>query len=262
MFVLCFGAVHISLFAFLLLEAFRGEWHWGIFIALLLATLAGSVTAIAGIWGLLAPIGEATRALVALRDGQVESRVPVDGPDMAGILLESVAHATRSTAERMADLKGIATTDLLTGLPNRRGLIERFEERAPVSGVLALLDTNGFKRINDTLGHIEGDRVLRALADRISTVLREDDLASRWGGDEFVLFFPDLSLGEARIVLNRLDLDLKRRPVLKIDNVPINFAYGLSEIEELGEGRLESLIAQADAELFEDKKRKRRKENA
>ncbi|MXO49028.1 diguanylate cyclase [Erythrobacter vulgaris] len=262
MFVLCFGAVHIPLFAFLLLEAFRGEWHWGIFIALLLATLVGSVTAIAGIWGLLAPIGEATRALVALRDGQVESRVPVGGPDMAGMLLESVAHATRSTAERMADLKGIATTDLLTGLPNRRGLIERFEERAPVSGVLALLDSNGFKRINDTLGHIEGDRVLRALADRISAVLREDDLAARWGGDEFVLFFPDLSLGEARIVLNRLDLDLKRRPVLKIDNVPVDFAYGLSEVEELGEGRLESVIAQADAKLFEDKKRKRRKANA
>ena len=265
MFALCFGAVHIPLIVFLVYEVVRGQWHGGIFLALLLATVVGSVTAIAGIWGLLAPIDEATRALRALRDGNTDSPVPVGGPDMAGMLLESVAHAARSTAERMADLKDIATTDLLTGLPNRRGFVERFRERFPVYGTLALLDSDDFKRINDTLGHIEGDRVLRALGDRISAALRPEDLAGRWGGDEFILFLPGLDLAAARGVLDRLELGLKRRPILGLGGTPVAFSYGLCAVEEspeLDERALESLIARADAELFVDKRRKRQATDA
>lgn len=255
MFALCFGAVHIPLVTFLVYELIRGQWHWGIFLALLLATVAGSAAAILGIRGLLAPVVEATRSLHALRDGDLAQPVPVGGPDMAGQLLESVAHATRSTAEKLADLKGLATTDLLTGLANRRGFLEGLQARETVNGFLAVLDGNNFKRVNDVHGHIEGDRVLRGIAERIVATLGPDDLAARWGGDEFVVFFAGCDEMETTYRIERLRQTLRRRPLARVDGEPVSFAYGLAEITPQDAGSFDAVIERADKALYKDKGR-------
>lgn len=254
MFALCFGAVHIPLITFLIFQAIRGEWHWGIFFALLIATVVGSAAAILGIWGLLAPMQEATRSLRALRDGDHSRPVPIGGPDMAGQLLESVAHAARSTAEKMDSLQDIATTDLLTGLANRRGFTEALRERGSGKGTLALLDGNRFKRINDEHGHIEGDRVLRAMAERIAGTISDSEIAARWGGDEFVIFFPDKEVTEANYQLERLRLTMRRRPLARVDGVPVSFAFGLTAVTPEDWDNLDAAIARADKALYEEKR--------
>jgi hypothetical protein len=120
-FTISFGAVHIPLITYLVLEAIRGHWDWPTFTVLLISTVIGSGFAIAGLAGLLRPVSVATRGMRALRDGTPPQDIPAGGPDMAGELLESVAHALRSTSERFDELKDMAVTDPLTGLFNRRG---------------------------------------------------------------------------------------------------------------------------------------------
>ncbi|WP_156494180.1 GGDEF domain-containing protein, partial [Erythrobacter sp. HI0028] len=76
-------------------------------------------------------------------------------------------HALRPTSERFDELKDMAVTDPLTGLFNRRGFAELLEQDPSARGTLALLDGDRFKQVNDQLGHAEGDRLLRSIADRL-----------------------------------------------------------------------------------------------
>lgn len=257
MFALCFGAVHIPLVTFLVFEALRGEWHWGIFLALLVATVVGSVAAILGIHGLLAPIDEASRALRAMRDGDLSRPVPIGGPDLAGHLLESVAHASRSTADKIDNLQELANTDLLTGLLNRRGFFEALDARENMSGTLAVIDTNNFKRVNDLHGHLEGDRVLRMMGERIREVMSGDDAAARWGGDEFLVYFADRSEDDAAKALEALAQGLIRRPLTRIDGKPFGFSSGTTALDEADRGLLDAAVARADEPLYRDKRRAR-----
>ena len=97
-----------------------------------------------------------------------------------------------------------AVTDHLTGLLNRNA-VERemnLSMRMQGSGLMFMIDLDGFKRINDELGHLEGDELLRGVADAISTQFRESDVVGRYGGDEFVAFMP-LVNGDANSLARR-----------------------------------------------------------
>ena len=100
-------------------------------------------------------------------------------------------------------LQSIATTDALTGLPNRVLWNDRVTQAIATArreqGQLALmlLDLNHFKVINDTLGHAAGDAVLRQVAQRLKSILRETDTLARLGGDEFAVLLPDIGSGQA-----------------------------------------------------------------
>ena len=254
MFLLCFLAVHMPLLAFLGFELTRGAWHWQTFAVLLGATVVGSAFAIAALAGLLAPVAVATRGLRALRDGQQMQDIPAGGPDMAGELLESVAHALRSTSARLDELKGLALTDPLTGLLNRRGFVEQLEQLPTGAGTLALLDGDRFKQVNDRLGHAEGDRVLRALADRLRDRLRKQDMAARWGGDEFVILLRDTEEQEARANVKRVQLSLRRRPIARLDGRPVNFSVGFAPLAGETMEAVTEAVKAADAEMYATKR--------
>ena len=254
MFLLCFLAVHIPSLAFLGFELTRGAWHWQTFAVLLGATVVGSAFAIAALAGLLAPVAVATRGLRALRDGQQMQDIPAGGPDMAGELLESVAHALRSTSARLDELKGLALTDPLTGLLNRRGFVEQLEQLPTGAGTLALLDGDRFKQVNDRLGHAEGDRVLRALADRLRDRLRKQDMAARWGGDEFVILLRDTDEQEARAIVKRVQLSLRRRPIARLDGRPVNFSVGFAPLSGETMEAVTEAVKAADAEMYATKR--------
>ena len=254
MFLLCFLAVHMPLLAFLGFELTRGAWHWQTFAVLLGATVVGSAFAIAALAGLLAPVAVATRGLRALRDGQQMQDIPAGGPDMAGELLESVAHALRSTSARLDELKGLALTDPLTGLLNRRGFVEQLEQLPTGAGTLALLDGDRFKQVNDRLGHAEGDRVLRALADRLRDRLRKQDMAARWGGDEFVILLRDTEEQEARAIVKRVQLSLRRRPIARLDGRPVNFSVGFASLSGETMEAVTEAVKAADAEMYATKR--------
>ena len=107
------------------------------------------------------------------------------------ILLTLLAKAMTNILETKRQLEILSRTDALTGLPNRLHIIDRFKHFHKASAhadvALCFIDLNGFKQINDTLGHRTGDLLLKEYAARLRAGLAEGELAARFGGDEFVL---------------------------------------------------------------------------
>jgi diguanylate cyclase (GGDEF)-like protein/PAS domain S-box-containing protein len=107
---------------------------------------------------------------------------------------ETIAWAMHELTRRESQLATLAMTDPLTGLSNRAALTDRLDEAcgADERVVLAFVDLNGFKDINDTFGHQAGDAVLVEVGARLTRVAREPDVVARFGGDEFVVLFRDV----------------------------------------------------------------------
>lgn len=98
--------------------------------------------------------------------------------------------------EKNETLASMALTDILTGLPNRRAILSELERllaravRTGTSVLVGFVDLDGFKRVNDELGHDAGDALLRAMGQRLEGALRKEDMLARFGGDEFLLAGP------------------------------------------------------------------------
>ncbi len=168
-------------------------------------------------------------------------------PNMAidWVIVTGTVWSTAMVLGRLSEsLRWRADTDQLTGLLNRNGFLtaaarERaIAERTRTPLTLAVLDLNGFKQVNDRLGHAAGDRLLVDLAGEWRERLRAGDILARHGGDEFVLLLPATAPEEANGVLERL-----RREAL-----PVSWSIGVSEWRP-GED-LEAGIARADRDLY------------
>jgi len=156
-----------------------------------------------------------------------------------------------------------ATTDELTGCANRRQFMElaRAEivrcTRFGHSLTLALVDLDHFKQINDTHGHVAGDRVLAAFASICKANIREIDLLARIGGDEFAMLLPEVHPHQAREILERLARVLTATPVDPGGSpVTIAVSCGVCGITE-GPQSLDTLLVNADMALYEAKTRGR-----
>jgi diguanylate cyclase (GGDEF)-like protein len=127
--------------------------------------------------------------------------------------IDRIAEAHERARARNAELASISRTDPLTGLLNRRGIdaaiaaIERSD--SPLSCV-AIVDVDYFKRVNDERGHEEGDRVLAAVAEVVASNVRAGDVCGRWGGEEFVVLFRDLT--DAHASAERIRAAVEARP--------------------------------------------------
>jgi diguanylate cyclase (GGDEF)-like protein len=124
-------------------------------------------------------------------------------------VIETTLYKHAADTRTRARIETIALTDALTGLGNRRSLMEHIsqlmkEGRRGRAFVLVLIDVDRFKAVNDTHGHVVGDRVLVGVAATINLHLRDIDFAARYGGDEFCLLLADVTIVQARIVLDRL----------------------------------------------------------
>jgi diguanylate cyclase (GGDEF)-like protein/PAS domain S-box-containing protein len=175
---------------------------------------------------------------------------------------ETLLSATVDISEQKAAqdrLRDLATHDALTGAFNRRHVEEvlrRELERADRYGrplTVAMLDADHFKRVNDGHGHQVGDEVLRTLAGRCTKTLRSHDVLGRYGGEEFVIVFPETGLDEAGVVAERLRLAIAEQPVSTGElSLPVTVSIGLATS---GRGQTpESLLARADAALYEAKR--------
>jgi two-component system chemotaxis response regulator CheY len=105
---------------------------------------------------------------------------------------------------------------VLTGLPNRRWLLERLgreldrQHRNTAPLTVAYIDLDGFKGVNDLHGHAEGDRCLSLVAEALKLALRPGDVVARMGGDEFVVLLPSTAQAAANLVLGRLRAAIER----------------------------------------------------
>ncbi|HDD35248.1 MAG TPA: GGDEF domain-containing protein [Candidatus Desulfofervidus auxilii] len=148
-------------------------------------------------------------------------------------------------------------TDALTGLYNRRYFMERLEiewERAkryqrPIS--LLILDIDHFKRINDTYGHLAGDKVLKTLGKLISKQLRKTEIAGRYGGEEFTILVPETNAEGAIKLAERLRKMVEEYPFAINGTINVTVSIGVSDAE--GIETINDLIQKADAALYQAK---------
>jgi diguanylate cyclase (GGDEF)-like protein len=154
----------------------------------------------------------------------------------------------------------LATTDELTGLSNRRGfaLVARHAlalcERRGLPATLALFDLDGFKQINDDLGHEEGDRVLREFARCSVKSCRDSDIVARFGGDEFCGLFVGSRQDQLEPAFARLRERIKQVNGDRDPRYPIRFSAGAAVFEPSQPTDLEDLIRRADESMYERKR--------
>jgi diguanylate cyclase (GGDEF)-like protein len=171
--------------------------------------------------------------------------------DQAAVAIEN--------ARLYAEVQQYAITDELTDIYNRRGLFElgrREVERARRYGrslSAVMIDTDEFKSINDTYSHSVGDHVLRSMADRWKSSIREVDILGRYGGDEFVILLPETDLANALQVSDRLRIDISGKKIeTPIGDLDLTVSVGVADIDD-DTTTFDALIEKADQAMFQAK---------
>lgn len=186
--------------------------------------------------------------------------IPVSRNDEVGHLISAFNRLLAKLNQNQAELARMAHHDLLTGLPNRALLSDRLHQvlaqarRKETTVGLLFLDLDGFKVINDTLGHEAGDEVLRQVSKRLAEIVREADTLARVGGDEFVLLLSELgdhSTEGAEIVARKCIEALKAPFPVSGQNCVVGVSIGIA----LGNGKsaADELLLAADHAMYEAK---------
>jgi len=167
------------------------------------------------------------------------------------VLAERVAPAIEN-ARRFREARQLADLDALTGLHNRRYFHEtlarevdraqRYQRRLS----LVLVDVDGFKAINDRIGHLAGDAVLAEIGDRIRQVVRSADIACRVGGDELAVIVPEIEVGQARQLVGRIQRAVSSQPITRAGRVRVS--AGVADLQP--NDTPTSLFERADEALY------------
>ena len=169
-----------------------------------------------------------------------------------------------ANARLLGESRRLASDDPLTGLTNRRVLVERLEaetaeaRRHGDAFCVILCDVDGLKGVNDSAGHLVGDSVLRSVATTLRTTARTEDVVARFGGDEFVLLLPRTALEAAQALVVRLQRELPEE-TYTWGGMPHSLprvSFGIAAFPEDGQ-LADQLIAKADERMYTDKARAR-----
>ncbi|HEY1909099.1 MAG TPA: GGDEF domain-containing protein [Myxococcaceae bacterium] len=173
---------------------------------------------------------------------------------LGGIIMAAVAQR----AKRLRLMVGV---DHLTGLSQRAPFVERIDEElararrrgSPLS--VAILDLDGFKAFNDTFGHPAGDKALQLVATRLRSSVRKSDLVARFGGEEFVVAFPETEVEQARQRVEHIRTELAEVPIpIGREQKKVTISAGVGSWPADGE-TFDAVLERADTRLFEAKRR-------
>ena len=228
---------------------------------------------------IVAPIETLTHAIQRFTNGDWETRCPTGRQDEIGRLAEAFnrmadqhRRAHRRTAQlnveleervarRTAQLRELASRDPLTGLYNRRYFNDMLQRasaaarRHETNLACLMIDLDDFKQVNDTLGHGVGDELLRLTARTISGELRVEDVAARFGGDEFVVLLPHTTQDNARVLAKRIMVNFRQRLKDRFPGPRPSLTIGVASMDEnVGDG-VDALVRAADDALYEAKAR-------
>lgn len=178
--------------------------------------------------------------------------------DRLGRMRATLKNQKRELETALERIHELATRDELTGLYNRRQMIELMDmhvKRARRTGqrfCVAVLDLDFFKRVNDTFGHSVGDEVLRGFAQQALTIVRETDVIARWGGEEFLIVLPETRAEHASMSLQRLKERLAACSVSAvIPELRASFSAGVAEYRD--DETIGDTIERADRALYRAK---------
>jgi two-component system, sensor histidine kinase LadS len=207
-------------------------------------------------------ITAAVRLLASSADSDILYYYGLPLSMVAASILVALGVADRLRAQRVAlsEAERRAQTDPLTGVLNRRSLIERLDAacaRAKARGLpiaLLFIDLDHFKQINDTFGHQAGDACLRAIIDPIHAELRQSDVIGRYGGEEFVVILSSADAAAATPIAQRI---LERVADVRVagfgEPISVTCSIGIATSDMLGIWG-EPLLAQADAAVYAAKR--------
>jgi diguanylate cyclase (GGDEF)-like protein len=153
----------------------------------------------------------------------------------------------------------MAIRDDLTRIANRRGFVPMAQKslnicaRRKWPAAMAFFDLNGFKAINDTFGHGEGDKALIAFADRMKTTFRDSDVVARLSGDEFVALLTHSTLAQAEEIVARLRLSLAAYNREAKRGYDITFSDGIVAVDHEEGLTVEQLLSNADKLMYKNK---------
>lgn len=179
------------------------------------------------------------------------------------IFLVSCGHYSMFLVKRIELLKENAEEqaqrDELTGLMNRRAFLKSAQylvslhNRTQLPLVFIFADLDGFKKINDSLGHAVGDQVLKIFGEISAQNFRKSDIAARYGGDEFVFILADSSLENAQTVIHRLEEQFLEWATTL--NIHVGISYGIREVKN-EKAELDKIMKDVDDALYAEKKGK------
>jgi diguanylate cyclase (GGDEF)-like protein len=186
------------------------------------------------------------------------TRIPIAATVLAAVAIILTAvrtHFAFRQQRRLFDLRRQATTDDLTGLPNRRAFSRHVEtelSRFPTAAML-LLDLDKFKEVNDTLGHHVGDQLLVDVGGRLAAQLRDSDVLARLGGDEFALLLSRAGRAQAEVVAAKIRSALAAPFALGEITLSATASVGIALAPDHG-GDISQLLRRADIAMYKAKR--------
>ena len=193
--------------------------------------------------------------------GNIDHRIEVGHNDELGLLIHTFNWMANELKKNQQKLHALATSDPLTGLVNHREFYRILENELDRAAryrhelSVLMMDMNDFKEINDTMGHLAGDHVLREVAMLLRKHTRKSDLVSRYGGDEFSILLPETEHEEAIEFAARLSQYISEHPITITDHdlINISMSIGTASYPRDGKDHLE-LVAAADKALYKVKR--------
>jgi diguanylate cyclase (GGDEF)-like protein len=259
LFVTSFISTHIPLVSALIYYVYNRHLDPRTMAALLIsATILGTAICLGALWSLLQPLRQLRVAIVKFRRSRVTSDFHSARRDEIGLIINAFSNLTNELARTIATLEHQATFDVVTGLRNRRWLVDSAPpvisraQREEISLTVVVLDLDHFKSINDRFGHEIGDNALCATGSVILSCIRPYDYAARIGGEEFAIMLPGCDKAAAMAIADRIRTQLASLLVLP-DNAPLTASFGVYESNPKEE-TLSLMLRMADANLYKAKR--------